>query len=465
MRQANNPKKRSGFTLIELLITVGILSIISVTFLNAYTTNITTAKYSRIKTIATSIAQEKMEELKNLPYNSLSTQNGTIIPQGTILDQETITNNGMIFKTHTIITYYDDLYDGCAQYIDSGSSKCADGSVINKAQDNYPYDYKKATIKVFDSTDTKLLAETSTNLASHAAETTSNTGILAISVINATGSIVPDATITVTNTTLTPAINITTQSNQDMYILIPLLMPADQSYHIEVSKVGYNSASTYPITSENPNPLLPDVSILTQKVTNVTLAIDELAQLQITTKDANSNLLPNQNLTIQSKKSIDTAGNIPKYSIRATTNAQGYYSNNQLEWGTYSIITESGNYILTSVPYLPVLINPNQIQPLTLHISTDSSKMRISSLSPINAPVSGGNISCTLTGDNLQNVAAVVLEKNPDTPIQATNIQIDSEGQTMTFNIDISSANTGNWQLKLTKTTEELIQDAAFIVN
>lgn len=461
--QQNKLTRQNGFTLIEILVSVTIFSIIAVTFLNAYTTNITTARYSRWKTLAAAIASEKMESLKNLPYDQLSTVNGAILPQGSIPDEENILRNKTTFVAKTIIAYFDDPYDGCAIYIDSSNSRCADGTIVNKPQDYYPYDYKKITLKIFNADKSKLFSEASTNIASHAAETATNTGIIAINVVDATGTNIADAEITITNTALVPAINITTVSSGDGATLIPLLPPSALSYHVSVTKGLYSTDSTYPITAQNPTPVLPDATIIAQKVTNLTLAIDLLSYLDIYTKDSADVNLGNQILNIKSKKSIDLAGLVPKYTTTVTTDANGYFKLSNIEWGSYQIESQ-GSYILTANPYSPILINPDELKIITLNITSDANLMRIYSLSP-NATAPGSIISFVLTGENLTGITAISLKKDPETPLQASNIVIGSDGKSGIFDIDLTTINAGLWNLEVTKGTEILTQKDALQIN
>ncbi len=461
--QHHKKNQQSGFTLIELLVTVTLISIFAVTYLNAYTANISISKYTRLKTLAASLAQEKMESLKNLTYDALSTQNGAILPQGAIPDSEIIVRNNKNFLVKTTIVFYDDPYDGCAIYVDTANSQCADGANSNKPQDLFVDDYKKITIKIFNQEESKLYAETSTSIASHAAETPTDTGILAISVIDASGNNVPEAIINLTNDKVSPIINISTSSSQDALTLIPKLPPSESKYHIEVSKPGYNASSTYPITQENPTPNPPDASIIIQKVSYITLVIDKISSLRIYTQNESGETpLANQSFTISSLKSIDTDGLIPKYNANLSTNENGFVEINNLEWGSYNI-TLPNIYIISSSPYLPIGLNPNETKDIYIKLSSDPTLLRISSLIPTS--ISKNKELFTLSGENLNLISSIIASKPEQTDIPATDSVLAPDGKSATFYLDLTSAEIGIWILKIAKEGQELIQNNAFTVN
>jgi|GEM_PF-5531635 len=58
-------------------------------------------------TAAETLADQKIETLEKLPYGSLATKKGSIYPQGSITDSETVKSGGYTFNVHTSITYGD----------------------------------------------------------------------------------------------------------------------------------------------------------------------------------------------------------------------------------------------------------------------------------------------------------------------------------------------------------------------
>ncbi|MEI7818797.1 MAG: type II secretion system protein, partial [bacterium] len=184
---------KSGFTLVETIISMSILVFLILALFTIMTSNLTALFNSKSRSIALNLAQEKIENLKNLSYDNLATQGGNIYPAGSIVDDEVIIRNNLRFRIHTDIRYIDNPYDGNAL-----------GTIPNKPTDLYSYDYKKATVEIYTATGTTKLAVLSTDVAAKAAETSSNTGVLIIRVIDASGSPVSNATVQVTNTNPNP---------------------------------------------------------------------------------------------------------------------------------------------------------------------------------------------------------------------------------------------------------------------
>src|SRR5690606_13925038 len=69
----------------------------------------TLISFNRARISAKHLAQEKMELIRNLPYDEIGTQGG--IPSGSLLQNESIQQNGLNFNVKTDIIYIDDPFD------------------------------------------------------------------------------------------------------------------------------------------------------------------------------------------------------------------------------------------------------------------------------------------------------------------------------------------------------------------
>ncbi|MCX8009070.1 MAG: prepilin-type N-terminal cleavage/methylation domain-containing protein, partial [Patescibacteria group bacterium] len=119
---------KKGFTLIETVVAVGVFAtFFTAIFLivNQILTNLGT---SQVRAVALSIAQTKIELIRNLPYQNVGTIGG--IPSGPIQQNETIQQNNQTFTVKTDIVYIDDPFDR---------------TVPN---DPIPADYKRVRIQV-----------------------------------------------------------------------------------------------------------------------------------------------------------------------------------------------------------------------------------------------------------------------------------------------------------------------------
>ncbi|MEK7548434.1 MAG: hypothetical protein AAB499_00865, partial [Patescibacteria group bacterium] len=82
-----------------------------------------------------------------MPYDSLSTLGGTILPQGSIPDTQTINRGGANYTLETTIIYVDDPFDGCLIAVGGGTFECTD-TATSTTFDPVPIDYKRISIQV-----------------------------------------------------------------------------------------------------------------------------------------------------------------------------------------------------------------------------------------------------------------------------------------------------------------------------
>jgi len=109
MKNQNKNKPR-GFTLLEIIVTLGIMVIglLGVTQMTILFLQINADQKAHVTAIA--LANEKLELIRNLPYNSIGTVGG--VPAGNLVQNESITNNSIDFNVKTEIIYIDDPFDG-----------------------------------------------------------------------------------------------------------------------------------------------------------------------------------------------------------------------------------------------------------------------------------------------------------------------------------------------------------------
>src|SRR3954464_8027251 len=90
-------------------------------------------------------------------------------------------------------------------------------------------------------------------------------------------------------------------------------------HHIVVTKNGYSTDQTYPITSGNPNPTKPDPTVANGQVTQVSFFIDVLASLSIKTLDSVCQPLSGVGVNVVGAKLIGTNPNVLKYNQNFTS--------------------------------------------------------------------------------------------------------------------------------------------------
>ena len=271
------------------LISVAILTILSSALFTLVLTSYELITFTRARVTARHIAQQKMENVRNLPYDTIGTVGG--IPTGTLAQIENTVQNGLNYRIKTDIVYVDDPFDNVAP------------------TDLLPTDYKRIRVDV----SWEGLAESDinpvtmiTDIAPKGLETAEGGGTLSILVFNANAQPVDQAAVTISATETTPQINLNLMTNQSGRVILPGAPICNSCYQITVTKEGYSSDRTYS-TLEVANPLKPRVTVLEGQVSEVSFAIDRLSAINISTLTDRANgfiNLPNVEMTLRGNKTI-----------------------------------------------------------------------------------------------------------------------------------------------------------------
>jgi hypothetical protein len=422
-----------------------------------FISNLQTVTLGKARAVALGLANEKMEELRNLPYNSLATQNGAIYPPGNIADNETDVRDNYTFKVNTQIVYVDDPYDGNAQ-----------GTIVGKPTDLYPYDYKEAQIKVTLATSGQLVAELATYVAGATAETASNTGILSITVLNASGQAIPNAVVTITNPNESPAVNITTSTDNNGIVLIPKLPPDSlNQYQVTATLGGYSTDGTIADPPGAQTAVKLDPNVLVGQITSVTLAIDQLSTLYINVVNTSGAPISGLAVTTTGSKQTKLNPTVYKYSLATATNASGSITLSGMEWDSYNFAVPAGYYIVSSSPYAPSALSPNSSLTENLVVSQSATWPVITTVTPSTQDTGVSAVSVAIVGSNLPSTATVALSQTGQTNITGTGCTSTGSNPTMklTCTLNLSSAATGIWNLSVTNSTGKTTQTGGFVVN
>jgi len=256
-------KKREGFTLVEVLVSIVIISmlVLGIYSLIIYSYGITSDNKSYIE--AMEIANQKMEEIRNLAYEDVGTEGGS--PTGVIPDYEYEVRGR--FTIYTTVQFYDDPYDG----------------TLSLGTDDIFVDYKIATVQVsWDGHFGEKEVTFFSKIISSTEETLAGYGLLEITVVDADGAGFPNAEIHIENNELNPVMNADYVTKTSGLLSLPVL-PGFESYEITVSKDGCGVDQTYPRTVENPVPSKVDLSVSEGLKTSQAFSIDFLSSLKIRT--------------------------------------------------------------------------------------------------------------------------------------------------------------------------------------
>lgn len=345
---------RNGFTLIETLVALAVFGIFFAAIAVILQQILMNVGESRVRATALSLAQQKMEVVRNLPYAQVGTLGG--VPQGTLATSEVTTINELPFTVTTSIVYMDDSFDGLAPV------------------DTIDTDYKRVRIEVTwgGVYPSRLPIVLVTNVVPKNTESTTGGGTLSIQVYDANGQPITNATIKVDNTLVTPAIHTQTLTDNNGLASFPGSPPCVTCYQITITKDGYSTDRTYG-TNEVVNPLKPHANMFDGNVTQVAFAIDRVSTLVVNSfgsREANFPPVGGVEFMVKGSKLMGhDANDNPVYKYTYSTNTGGgTVSIPALEWDTYTLDFSNSSYNLAgSNPVIPVALYPATT--LTLPIS------------------------------------------------------------------------------------------------
>ncbi len=379
-------QKSRGFTLIETLVSLAIF-ILLITVVNSTASAIIREVHAfRANTALSGLADQYVEIARNLPYSQVGTLSGN--PHGSLPDMPNPTTaivNGISYQIYYVVNYIDDP---------------ADGTIVN-GTDFAPNDYKQIKLYI-KNTATGVTTSFLSNISPKGLESLNGGGALAIKVFDAVGQPVPNASINITNSLLVPNINLTRLSDGSGNWNEVGLSASANSYHITVTKNGYSTDATYPITAGNPNPVKPNATILDGQVTQVSFAIDRLSALVFNTFNQTCDGVPNIGVEVHGAKLIGTP-NVLKFNTDYTSNSSGQISLPNTEWDNYTpALTTSDTYMIygsSPIQQISVMPNTNQTYTLVIGPKTNRSLLVIVKDSASGNPIKDATVTLKYVGD------------------------------------------------------------------
>ena len=252
----------------EVVVGIAIMSAVFWSIFGVLRLSIEVIFNNKAKVGALALANEQIEFLRSLSYDSVGTIGG--IPSGNIPQNETISLNNIDYNRRTFIQYVDDPKDG-----EGGSD-----------ENGITADYKRVKIEVsWVNHEKNKSVSLITNIVPKSMESVDGGGTLVVNVFDALGFPVVGATVHIENNDLAEPISIDAFTNIDGLVIFPG-SPAASNYEITVTKSGYSTSRTHGIEGENVNPNPGHLTVVEGEKTTASFSIDLLSNKTVKTYSA-----------------------------------------------------------------------------------------------------------------------------------------------------------------------------------
>ncbi len=386
---------RRGQILISLIISTGVFLILAHAIFTLVFSSYEIISFTRARITALHFAQEKIELIRNLPYEDIGTVGG--IPPGIINQTELRTINGLPYLARISIIYIDDPFDGTSP------------------NDLLATDYKRVRVDVSwggiaasESNPVTMISD----IAPRGVETATGGGTLSILVFNANGEPLEGANVQIVANSVAPPVNLNLKTNSNGRVILPGAPICDSCYEITVTRDGYSTDKTYSF-AEVANPIKPHQTVLESQLTEISFAIDKVSNIQVATTSSRDTAfapLPYITFKLRGEKIIGTdTDDLPiyKYDRELSTNDQGILQIEGLEWDSYtfSLPAASSYNIAGSNPIIPFQLLPNSSLNFSVSLVTKTPN----------------NLLTIFVDPNQSPIASVSAKLSDDAGFEATN--------------------------------------------
>ena len=259
-----NGKNQSGLTLVEVIIVSAIVAVFFMAVFGALQYTLRLAAFSEARLSAMSLATNRIEYFRSLPYHDVGTVGGPVF--GSIPNTSTTTLNDITFYEDVRVEFVLDPGDDVGGVDSNG--------IIN--------DYKKVEIEIewFAHGVTSSIEYTS-NIVPLTVETDEGYGAVKVEVRDeATGLPLPGADVRITNSSTSPPIDFSRTTGPEGVVLAAV--PAASGYHASATMANYSFDTTYEITVANPTPSPNSFLVTEALIADRPFRIGELSDLTIT---------------------------------------------------------------------------------------------------------------------------------------------------------------------------------------
>jgi type II secretory pathway pseudopilin PulG len=383
---------KSGFTIIEALVFLFIFAIITVTFYATWSASTRYILLVKNRFIAISLANEKMEVVRNLAYDKIAHTGAT--PPGNLRQEEYITRMGKEFHVRTRIRNEDDPLDGTL-----------DGT----PKDVNFVDYKNVRIEVSWDSDAYNVTLASRFVPPGIESSAANLGVLVVNVYSdQSKSNVSGSTVLVTNAAT--GFHETDETDNFGRLMLVGLPESTKKYQVTLAKSGYEAVATLPpYPATNYNPTDTHASVIKSAVNTIDIIQNKTANLKIKTTDYLNQSVAGMNFYLKGGRVMGTTvpadplvPGDPKYKIdeHAQTEADGEKDYDAVSPGQYEFTLEKTGYTLIGLNAVsPFLLASEQTLPLAVKVSPNNvTALLINVKKDLTTPIAGASVHLTNIG-------------------------------------------------------------------
>lgn len=371
-----------------------LFTLITLVFFQTFAYGIALIQQSKYRLGAISLANQRMEIIRSLDYDNIGTVSG--IPSGDLVEDETVQVSNALFQVHTFVQYADDSYDGTL----SGSPN-----------DLIPNDYKRVRVEVAwgGETEAEKVVLFST-FAPPGVEQSAGGGILSINILDSQGNGLSGATVHITNSSVAPAVDVTTTTDATGNLFLVGAPANTQGYHVTFSKTGYfGSASYAPYPTTAFIPVDVHASVVDAAVNQASFVMDQSSTIELRTVDPFGNAVPDIDYRIDGGRQIGTESGtgvlVYEFGEDAATDTSGERDYASRSYGSYAWTLDAGETNYTFVGLSPestvgenlFTVLPNvteQIQMVLADEAVNAALFTVTS-STDGTPVSGATVRLT----------------------------------------------------------------------
>lgn len=268
-------KIKKGLTLIETIVGIALFLLFFAGIFGAWRLSLKVVFQAKARITATSLANQKLEKIRNLSYEKIGTIDG--YPSGDIPSIESTNLNGIDFTISTNIDYIANEKDGLTQ-----------------PEDSCPNDYKRATVTVSWGGRYSGEVSLSTDIApkDEIQECEISGGILWVRVFDSRGELIEGANVEVRDIFSGLEKSCITSLTERCYIVLPPSQEGErENYKIIVTKLDYSQDETFREGDiyngeEIYSPQKPNATILEGEIVQKSFSIDRLSSFNIETRSS-----------------------------------------------------------------------------------------------------------------------------------------------------------------------------------